>query len=207
MRATDESETDARPTESGATLVTIEGLPGPARDALSRAVAARLAWARGSDPADPGWPGDSASAASRWGLLAKRLARAPTEAGPWFSHGSWLDKAPRDPGALALYRRLAGAALRRRGVRLVGHVAVVLRNDPHEAFEDSMDQASLSLRALCRLDAWLGSPAAEAGLPCALRRLDVKCPLNLVDNPADLDRLAAFCAARLQQECARLAEA
>jgi len=176
-------------------LVSVEGLPGPARDAVARAVAALL----GKEVGDPA-PGCLREEAERWSLLARRTAalrRAAAQGRRLFlSEGSWMDKVPRGAPARDLYRRLAAAGT----AGLAQHVAVVVRCSPHEAFEGLADNPQVSLLDLCRLEAWLGAPGADAGLPCPLRRLDVACPPRVADNPVDLARLAAYCAARLRRE-------
>jgi hypothetical protein len=181
----------------------VEGLPGPARAAVARGVAARLGL--GPDPAEP----DIREDAHRWSALAAKAA-ALTTLEDEVVFCAWLHVLPVAPAHRQLHARLLAAALRGARVRVSRHVAVVLRQSPHEAFDALADRPEVSLHALCRLHGWLASPGADAGLPAgqgpaaAMRRLDVCVPPHSPDNPADLDRLAAFCAGGLRRELAKL---
>lgn len=181
-------------------LVSIEGLPGTFRDAVAKAVQAKLGAVPLHDApaaAAAAKKGDAALVGSLAFLLNQaRALRTSHAAAVVVSHASWLDKAP-EPCIAKLYADLAGALRRRLGLGGV-HRMVYLRTDPHEAFEAVIEAGAecrdvglktlLDLRA--RLDACAspGCAMADTLFPASVHV--VRCPKFAVDAPGGVARAA-----------------
>ena len=189
-------------------LVSVEGLPGACRDAVTKAVQARLGAAalpagcrRSSNPLV-----DSASF-----LLHQAKALRHVTAPVVVSHASWLDRAPPTAAegtgggggggegwARALHAELAGVLRRRLGLPATGvHHMVYLRSGAHEAFESVIESGAegrdISLHTLhvmqSRLDACAaGARPADSLFPVVLHT--VPCPAFASDSSGAVDRAA-----------------
>lgn len=174
--------------------VSVEGLRVPARQAVLKALQARLGLVPvcDDDRADRG-----ADAFFRVLLHRVRaLARVPPGSHALWT-GSWVLTAPRDPDPrlAALHRQLGEALVARLAPgRRVRHLMLCLDACPHEAFEAALGgdpgaHREVDLRALAGAAAGLAraEPGPGSPFPCEVAR--VACPRFAGDNPATLEAL------------------
>jgi hypothetical protein len=172
-------------------VVTVEGLPCPARALLLKYLCPRLGFqlVEGNET-EPDVHG-----LARLLHRTQALAKSPVGARLAFS-SPWLLELPEGPTWQTLYARVGQELVHRllspgHGIR---HLAIAVQTEPHEAFDAvlvSEHHKDLAIRELLATQAKLDRDTFGSCSPFPVHTVKVECPAFAADNPVAFARVCA----------------